>query len=169
MAVVNRNSTQIANSVATPRVINDPPAGPAVLKSVKGVWAPAADDSATSVHRAHRIPSNACVRAVILLAGNAATAGAGDVGIYETVENGGAVVDADLFASAQALTSSAAARGLDVTFESGEYTIAESLMPLWQVLGLASDPKKDYDVAYTITTTHNGGPTSMAIETQFVQ
>ncbi len=169
MAIVNRNSDVIANTVAVPRVINNPPAGPAELNSVQGVWTPAADDSGTSVHRAHRIPSNACIRAVILTAGNATTAGAGDVGVYETVENGGAAVDADLFASAQALTSSAAARGLDVTFESGEYTIAESQMPLWQVLGLASDPRKEYDIAYTITTTHNGGPTSMKIETQFVR
>lgn len=168
MAVTNRNSDQIANIVAVPRVTLFPADGPSILRTVRGVVTPAADDSATSVFRLCRIPSNAVIRSVILTAGNATTAGAGDVGLYQTAENGGAVVDADLFASAQALTSSAAARGLDVTLESGVYTTANANQQLWAVLGLSSDPKRDYDVAYTITTTHNGGPTSLAIEVRYV-
>lgn len=168
MSVVNRNSSGVANLVATPRVINSPALAGGNLKAYPGVIASAADDSATSVGRFCRIPSNLCVQSVQYSGADASSAGAIDIGIYETADNGGAVVDADLFASAFALTNGPDAN-TEVAFESGEYTLAESVKPLWQVLGLTSDPCKDYDVAYTITTTFNGGPTAMKLVVLGVQ
>lgn len=162
MAVVNRSSTAISNETATPSIANSPPFAAGVLRSIVGSVASAADDSATSIGRVLRIPSNACVSAVLLSCADATTAGIVDVGIYQTAENGGAVVDADFFASLFALTNGPYSN-TDITFESGEYSFAEADTPLWQALGLTADPHRDYDVAYTITTTFNGGPTRIRL------
>lgn len=167
MAVVNRNSTAIADMVAVPRVPVNPTKGAAGrLFEVAGLVTPAADDSANSIHRFCRVPSNARISTVLLNAAAATTAGAVDIGVYQTADNGGAVVDADLFASAVALT--AAQTNANLTYESGEYTLAESVKPLWEVLGLASDPNREYDIAWTITTTFNGGPTAALLRVQYV-
>lgn len=168
MAIVNRNSSAIANSVADPLVVNNPGSGVGIRKGINGVVTTAADDSATSVARFVRIPSNATNIKVELSCADATTGGAIDVGIYQTVDNGGAVVDADLFASAFVLTNGPYDHA-QLTFESGEYTLAESLLPLWQVLGLTSDPCIEYDVAQTITTDFNGGPTAMKLSVTFQQ
>lgn len=169
MAQTDRNSTAIADMVATPRVPVDVTKGAAgVLKEVSGYVANAADDSANSIHRFCRVPSNARISEVRIFAGNASSAGAVNVGVYQTAENGGAVVDADLFGSAVAMTSSALTEGVDITYESDEYTFAEAHMPLWQVLGLTADPCRDYDIATTISTTFNGATVGMAIRVRYV-
>lgn len=168
MSVVNRNSSTIANNVAIPRVINSPGLGLGRLFRVNGVVATAADDSGTSVGRYCRVPSNATNISVQLSCADATTAGAINVGLFQTAENGGAVVDADLFASAFALTNGPYDHQ-SLTFESGEYTLAESLLPLWQVLGLPSDPCIEYDIAQEISTTFNGGPTAMKLTVTYQQ
>jgi Flp pilus assembly protein TadG len=76
--------------------------------------------------------------------------------VYQIAANGGAVVDADLFASAFVMTNGPTSN-VDVTHESGQYTVAERSQPLWQALGLSSDPNREYDIAATITTDFNGG------------
>lgn len=168
MAVVNRNSGAIANSVADPLVLNNPGQGLGVRKQINGVVTTAADDSATSVARFVRVPSNATNLQVMLSCADATTGGAINVGVYQTEDNGGAVVDADLFASAFVLTNGPYDHA-ELTFESGEYTLAESVLPLWQVLGLTSDPSIEYDIAQTITTDFNGGPTAMKLSVSFQQ
>lgn len=168
MAITNRNSNVIANAVATPRVLNQPAIGGASeLKEVAGLVTPAADDSATSVHRFVRVPSNARISEVLLCTGDATTGGAVDIGVYQTPDNGSAVVDADLFASALALTGGPF-NNSDQTFESGEYTYTESLKPLWEVLGLTVDPVREYDIAWTITTDFNGAGTSAVLKVRYV-
>lgn len=168
MAVVDRNSEAISNLTATPRVINGPELSANKLQEVIGVIASAADDSQNSIGRFCRVPSNARISQLLISAADASTAGAINVGVYQTAENGGAVVDADLFASAFDL-SGGPYTNQDITFESGEYTFAESEKPLWEVLGLSADPCRDYDIAYTISTTFNGGPTSIRLAVRFVQ
>lgn len=168
MAVTNRNSNVIANAVATPKVLNQPAiGGPSVLKEAAGLVTPAADDSATSVFRFCRVPSNARISQVLISNLAASSAGNVDVGIYQTADNGSAVVDADFFASAVALT--AAKENSDLTQESGEMTVTESMQPLWQALGLSADSQREYDVAATITTTFNGGPTAISLKVRYVQ
>lgn len=168
MAVVNRNSTTIANSVATPPVANSPPRNAAALREVAAIITPAADDTSASIGRFFRVPSNARISQLMWSSADATTAGAVNVGLYQTEENGSAVVDADLFASALDL-SGGPYNNLDITFESGEMTYAESEKPLWEVLGLTADPQREYDVAYTISTTFNGGPTAVRLALRFVQ
>lgn len=156
MAVVNRSSTGITNADATPVVKNNAGVGGGVVRSTGGAITVAADDSATSVQRACRVPSNAYIRAVRVSAADFTTAGAINVGVYQTTANGGAVVDADLFGSAVDM-SGGPFSNLDITHESGEFTVAERDTPLWQVLGLSSDPCREYDIAATISTNFNGG------------
>lgn len=168
MATVNRNSTIIADQVASPKVLVSPSKGsPAVLFSTSGYVANADDDSATSVHRFCRISSGATVRQVLLSTGDATTGGALDIGLYRTAGDGGAVVDADLFASAFVLTNGPFSN-TDVTFESGEYTQAEAVKPLWEVLGLTADPMCEYDVAGTITTTYSGAAVGQLVTVNYV-
>lgn len=168
MATVNRNSTIIADQVASPKVLVSPSKGsPAVLFSTSGYVANAADDSATSVHRFCRLPSNAAIRQVLFSTGDATIGGAIDLGIYRTAGDGGAVVDADLFVSALVLTGGPFSN-LDVTFESGEFTQAEAVKPLWEGLGLTADPLCDYDVAATISTTYDGAAVGQLVTVNYV-
>lgn len=167
MAIVDRNSTTIANLIATPPVALSPPRNAAALREVASIITTAADDTANSIGRFFRVPSNARVSQLLWSSADATTAGVVSVGLYQTAENGGAVVDADLFATLD--LAGGPYNNLDITFESGEYTYAESEKPLWEVLGLTADPQREYDVAYTITTTFNGGPTAVRLALRFVQ
>jgi hypothetical protein len=168
MAVTNRTGTAISNATANPSVANTPPRSPGRLVRVQEVIASAADDSATSVFRFFRVKSSDIVASVQISAADATTAGAINVGLYQTSENGSAVVDADLFASAFDLALGPYSNA-DITFESGEYTHAEAQKQLWEVLGLSSDPCIDYDVCAVISTTFNGGPTSILLAAELIR
>lgn len=169
MAVTNRSSNVIANATATPRVLNSPAiGGPSPLIETAGLVTPAADDSAGSVHRFVRVPSNARISELLFSTADAATAGALNMGVYETEENGGAVVDADLFASALDL-SGGPYKNLDLTQESDEYTFAEGVKPLWEVLGLTQDPCKEYDIAATVSANYNGAGTAQLLKARYTR
>lgn len=168
MAVTNRNSTAIADMVAIPRVpVGSTKGAAGRLFEVAGYVANAADDTQASIHRFCRVPSNARISEVLLTTGDATTAGAIDVGIYQTPDNGSAVVDADLFASAYDLSVGPFTNS-DITYESGQYTVDESVKPLWEVLGLSADPKREYDIAATITTTFNGAAVGQLVKVRYV-
>lgn len=166
MAVVPRSSTTITNQTAEPSVINGPPRGPRTLRSIRERIASAADDTANSVYRFFRIPSDCTPVGLYISAADATTAGIISIGLYETAENGGAVVDADLFSTID--LSGGPFLQSPVIFESGEYTQAESMQALWVTLGLTADPNKEYDVCALVTTTFNGGPTSILLEMDYV-
>lgn len=159
MAIVNRSSGFITNADATPPTKTD-----SIIRGIEratiGVITPAADDTAGSVGRLLRVSSNVRVSAVSLTCAAFTTAGAADVGVYRTPGDGGAVVDADFFASAQVLT--AALADASILNESTVNTLANQLLPLWQAVGLASDPGGELDIAYTITTTFIGGQAILA-------
>ncbi len=149
-------STAIANRDATPRVLNNPGLGAgARVKCARGYIASVTLNlSIGSIIRMVQIPSNAVVLDVIMY--NAAeTAGAVDVGIYRTNPDGGAVVDADFFASAVSLASAIAygAVATHILQESTTYTIAKMNQAIWAAVGASVDPKCDYDVALTVATT----------------
>lgn len=164
MAVVDRDSAGIvlqeANEILTT------PLAALMLREVNAVVTPAADDSATSIHRFMRVPSNARASQLLISAADASTAGKYDVGLYRTVEDGGALVDVDFFASAFDL-SGGPFSNFDITHESGEYTIAETEDPLWLALGLSEDPHIEYDVVGLVETTFNGGPTSVGMKLRY--
>lgn len=165
--MANVNSTWITNAVASPVVLTDANESVGVVKNAKSVATVSATQASGDTIRLVRVPSNARIDAVLLTTGDATTAGAINIGVWQTVENGGAVVDADLFASALALTGGPFTRS-DQTWESGEYTYAESCKPLWEVLGLTSDPGREYDIVAEVSTTGNGMGTTMVLEVLYV-
>jgi hypothetical protein len=165
--MANVNSTWITNAVASPIVLTSPTASVGNVKSAKSAATVSATQASGDTIRMVRVPSNARIDAVLLTTGDATTGGAVNIGVWQTVENGGAVVDADLFASALALTGGPFTRS-DQTWESGEYTYAESCLPLWSVLGLSADPNREYDIVLEVSTTGNGMGTTIVLEVQYV-
>lgn len=160
-------SAFITNATATPVVLTGGVKAGAPLQEAVGVCTPAADQADDTIMRFCRVPSNARMSQILINAADATTGGKVDCGVYETEDNGGAVVDRDLFANAFDLTGGPFAN-TDITFESGEYTIAESEKPLWEALGLTADPNKEYDICLTVETVFNGGPTSIRLAVRYV-
>lgn len=161
MAVVDLLSTQITAKEAGEN-INPELSSNALLETV-AVITPAADDTIASTYRVMRVPSNARVSSLEITAADATTGGAINVGIAYNNDHidpdiAGDIVDEDFFASALDLTGGPLAN-LDITFESGVYTLANTEKALWEALGLAEDPRVEFDVLVVVTTTFNGGPT----------
>ena len=159
-------SAYITNATATPQVKTNAVVSAGVLKEAVGVVTPAADQADDTIMRCCRVPSNARVSQILINAADATTAGKVDCGVYQTDDNGGAVVDRDLFAGAFDLSGGPFANN-DITFNSGEYTIAESEKMLWEVLGLSADPQREYDICLTVETLFNGGPTSIGLKVRY--
>ena len=162
-------SVQITNREASPAVLNSPQNGGAgrVHEVFGHLASVTASLSITSVIRLVEVPSNARMGSVIIYSG-AQSAGKFDVGLYQTNDNGGAVVDADLFGSA--VDCASAVEGTELLRESGEFTIAEMAKPLWEVIGLTADPHRSYDIAATVVTTDvTTGTGALGIRAQYVK
>lgn len=164
--MANVNSTWITNAVATPAVATDASKSAGTLKEASSVATVSATQASGDTIRLVRVPSNARISQVLLSTGDATTAGAINIGVWQTADNGSAVVDADLFASALDLTGGPF-NNSDQTFESGEYTYAESAKPLWEVLGLSADSNREYDIVAEVSTTGNGMGTTMALKVRY--
>lgn len=149
MATVSVSSTQITNRDAIPRVLNNARLSKGTMLCSAATVEASAGDNIGSKYKMCQIPSNARVHSVLLSCDDLGSTGLADIGIYQTTENGGAVVDADHFASAQALTT--ALKNSDVTHKSGVYGVEDIEKPLWEALGLSADSKRDYDVVLTLT------------------
>lgn len=155
MAVVTRNATAVTNADAASQTNNSQKIAGGRLREDVGTIEAVSGDSISSVYRLARVKSGARISQV-LLSCDAISSCAGDIGIYDiTSVNSGAVVDADFFASAQSLAS--ALVNADVTHEADAadagagFGHADVEKPLWQALGLTSDPGKLYDIAVTLT------------------
>jgi hypothetical protein len=150
MAVVAVKSAQITNRDATPMVRNNARTAGGRLMHKRAIVAITSGDSSTSTYRLFEIPSNAVVVSVRVSSPDIGTTTAADIGIYQTTANGGAVVDADHFASAVSLSGGAISKS-DVTHEAAVYTLANGEKPLWDALGLTADTLRGYDVVATLT------------------
>lgn len=156
MAVENLKSSAITNADATPLVLTNAIVAKGRLQEAVGTKQVSASASIGSTYRLARVPSNARVSDVLLYNDAFDTTGAADVGLYDI--NGGAVVAAAFFGSAVVLTA-ASTVGVNVTHESGVFGIEAAEKPLWEALGLSSDPHKEYDVALTLTAANGAGAT----------
>lgn len=159
-------STWITNATATPKVATNAAVSAGRLMEACSVATVSATQASGDIIRFVRVPSNARISEVLLTTADATTAGNIDIGVYQTDDNGAAVVDADLFASALALTGGPFVNS-DQTFESGEYTYAESAKPLWEVLGLSADPGREYDICATVTTTFDAAGTVQVLKVRY--
>ncbi len=157
MSVVNVKSGVITNRDATPKVLSNANIAGAHLKEAVGTVISTSGDSIDSVYRFCQIPSNARVSQVLLYCDDLGSTTIGDVGLHDTTENGGAVVDRDFFASAVSLKDGAL-NGTDVTHEAaGAFDIDDAEKMVWQCIsGLTADPKKLYDVTIMLTAANNG-------------
>lgn len=171
MAVVTTKSTACTAGDAFPQTNTQQKIHGGRLRESLGVVEAVSGDSIGSQYRLARISSGDRVSR-ILLSCDAITTCAGDVGLYDIpAVNAGAVVDADFFASAQSLAS--ALVNQDVTHEADAadagagFGLADVEKPLWQALGLASDPGKQYDVVVTLTAAA-GSAGTVALKVQYV-
>lgn len=148
MATVSVSSTQITNRDSSPRVRSNSRISRGPILCSMGVCATTAADDIGSKYKLCSVPSNARIAQVLLSCTSLGTAGAANIGIWRTTDDGGAVVDADFFGSAVVLTS--ALSNSDITTEangaSSAHSKANMEKPLWEALGLSADPKIDYDV-----------------------
>jgi len=104
-------------------------------------------DSSTSKFFLFEIHSSTRVSGVYITHPDIGTTGTCDIGLYEV---DGTVVDADFFASAYSLKDGAKDEQV-VTHESAVIGLEECNEPIWELLGLSSDPNKFYRVALTLT------------------
>lgn len=146
MGVVNtKTATLTAADTAGDLLAN----GGRPLHGIVATIAVANGDSATSTFRMVRVPSSIVLHNVELAWDALGGSCAADLGIYEVAANGGAVVDADEFASAIAMASAGAFTS--ELEEAAATDIAKIGKPLWERLGLTSDPGKAYDIVATLT------------------
>lgn len=155
MAVVTTKSSQITNRDANPKAFNNGRLVKANLLISSGLVSAVSGDSIASKYIFTTVPSNALISKVSISCPDIGTTGTIDIGIYQTTDNGSAVVDADFIASAVVLNAGAL-NSIIITNESGVYTVANMEKPLWEALGLTSDPKRDYDVVGTLTAAQDG-------------
>jgi hypothetical protein len=151
-------TTSITNLDATPIVRAQSWVHGGHSKPYAGTVETLATDSIGSTYRFFRVgswmrPVNLAIYCDALGAGCA-----GDVGLYRTAADGGAVVDADFFASAVAIAT--AVNGTDITYEAASaMDISKIEQRIWEVLGLTVDPNLEYDVAVTLTAATVAGGT----------
>lgn len=152
MAVVAVKSAPITD--ADNKVLTNARVFRGELRAAVGMVEMANGDSIASIYRCVRVPSHAVINQ-LLLSCDAITTCAGDIGVYKTAKEGGAVVDVDFFASAQSLAT--ALNNSDISHEAdgadgaAGYGRADVEKPLWQALGLSADPMIEYDIAITLT------------------
>lgn len=160
MAVDHVKSAIITNLDATPVV--QPTAGEggsAPLKYIDGYATAVASSSADATYQLCRIPSNAKVKKIIFES-QAQTAGKFDLGLYYATDGVGnkplallaaAAIDQDFFAAV--IDCASAVLPVDVTNQSLFYTLAKRAQPIWQAVGLTSDPGGFFDIVATVKTT----------------
>lgn len=151
MAVVDTNAY-----VNTSKHRNARESGGTILYSSIIHFANADADSDTSIYRITNLPSHAIIKN-ILIRNDALTSGTDwDVGIYQTVQNGGAVVDADFFGDGLDL-SSAHICGSEISGISA-LPVEDSAENLYEMLGVSlGDEPEYYDLVLTANTVGSAG------------
>lgn len=161
MSVEHLKSPNITNLDAIPRVPNTAGAGAAgEVQYNDGYATVSALASVLSTYLLTRFPSNARVKSVIFEA-EAMGAGKFQLGVYysdatndgTSVPNQGLVVASavDFFASDIDCASAVTRAGY--TNQNGKYTVDKRTQPIWQALGLATDPGGFFDLVATVHTT----------------
>lgn len=162
MAVANTKSTHITNADATPPVLTNARIARGVVYEAVGTVETLAADDAASVYRLVRVPSNARITSIKVASDAITGANASDVGVYQTAANGGAVVDADEFASDVDISSATAFT--EVINEAAATEIADIEKPLWEKIGESADTLREYDIAVTVNDVTAAGTVSMKVQ-----
>lgn len=155
MAVVNTKSTTITNLDAAQVIRAKAFANGAPIKEFIETLEVTSGDSAASTYRFFRVPSWLRVTDVIADTDDIGTTTTADIGLYRTLADGAAVVDADFFASALVWNGGALANQ-NVTHESAVIDLPNYGKRLWEQLGLTADPQTYYDVVATLVGAADG-------------
>lgn len=156
-------TTLITNLDAIPAVSTTAgEGGPYEPKTVDAYLTTTSGKTVGSTYRMVRLKSTVKVKSIVWEA-EAMTQGSFDIGGYysdatndgTTVANQGTVIDADFFASA--VSAASLVTPTDVTNESTTYTLDKRIQPLWQAIGLTSDPGGFIDIVLTSTNTITAG------------
>lgn len=161
MAVDHVKSTPITNLDAVPRVENTAgQGGSAALKQVEGYSTAVASSSADATYQLIRVPSDAIIKE-LWFESEAQTAGKFDIGVYyasDGTRNGtptallaADAIDQDFFATV--IDCASAVARTSILNESGTNTLDKRDQPLWEAIGLTSDPKCNFDIVATVKTT----------------
>lgn len=151
MAVVTTKSTRISNAETASQTLDSPGVNHGKLRRMSATVEAANGDSANSQFRMFRIHSSWTVASLRIFCDALGGSAAADVGLYQCSAfpaNGGAVVDADAYASAVSLVS-AITTGTEIAYEARD--IANNSKQVWQDAGLTSDPGRWYEVVVTLT------------------
>lgn len=152
MAVVNIKSTAITNDDSVNPKTNNPSYLTTGLDyTARGIGLVGATNSAGSTYRLVTLPDNALIDSILLrntaltIADSGATSY--NIGIYNVAD--GAVVDADVFASAVNLATTNVV-GAELRYEASDINTIEKR--LWQLLGLSDPSGKLYHLVMTAVT-----------------
>lgn len=155
MAVVTLKSTSVTNLDATPPVKNPFYKSEGPIREMVDTFSITNGDSAASTYRVCRVHSSWRISSILADAPDIGTTTTADIGLYDTAANGGAVADADVFASAIVLNAGAIANS-DVTHESAVIAVADYAKRVWENLALTADPNKWYDLTVTLVGAADG-------------
>lgn len=161
-AVVTVKSTAITNADATPLVYNSAVVEKGNERISRAIVAIGNGDSIGSTYRLARVRSADKVNSILFWSPDVGTTVAADVGLYDTAAAGGAVVDADFYASAVSFASGPY-NAVDVTYEAlaAGGLIANGEKRIWEALGLTADPMKEYDITLTLTAASDAAATQL--------
>lgn len=160
MASVNLKSTLLSNRDATPKVLTDAYLGGGLLEEVKGSVKTNNNDNAGSQYRLIQVPSNARVASLMWQSDALGSGCIVDVAVWypTNIPLGGGnflasstastIISSSIFATGLTAPSSNALA--EIMTNSGNYSIPLQETPLWNVLGLASDPEIDFDIGFTV-------------------
>lgn len=169
-------SQQITDLDASPVVRNDAGRNAAgILRRVTGGVIAVDGDDTSSTYKLCRFPSNAVIKNVRIMS-RIASAGSGDLNIaYSDSTTDGtqpalqgtipqiSAANNKLFGAAKSLVL--AGVNTEATFYNTYYTEARRNQPIWQALGLATDPGGFFDLQINITTSvTTGGQVSADVD-----
>jgi hypothetical protein len=146
----------------------------ATLKCVTGIATGVASSSIDATYQFVRVPSNAKIKRIQFQT-QTQTAGAGDVGVYYATDGIGGrptsllvanAIDRDFFAAAASLTTTTA-QDLTENPIAAAYTPALRNQPLWQAVGLTSDPGGNFDIVLSLTTAITTGTGIMVMDVYY--
>ena len=158
MGVVNTKATNVTNPDSTPSKANPLHIHAARLYEIVGTVEVAAADSDNSVYRMARVHSSWRISSIEVFNDAITSGSVYDLGLWDTAENGGAVVSQELWASDVTMVS-ARATPTELTYEATATNIDKIEKRLWELAGLTSDPGKWYDIAFKATTVGSGAGT----------
>ncbi len=152
MAVETAKSALITARDAVPPTapkVVEAAAGP--LKSVYAKVTVAVSASSASRYIFCSVPSNARLRELKVMCTTLGSDTTMDFGLWKTAKDGSAVVDQDRLASALVVGSPIAESSYNnVLSESADTAFTDLGKPLWELLGLSTDPGLIYDVCSVI-------------------